>query len=194
MKHWKPMKNWRRNAVVATVLLFVCAGIYLNWAYNQRELLQELPEALDASQILDDATLVIGEVELEPAQAASEQVDPAASDYFAAVRLSRQESRDEAVSTLQESIAYEDQESIRTMYAQTLDSIVNTALDEAQIESLVIAKGFADCVTYIADDVVSVAVSAPAEGLDAAAVALIADVVTSQTDFGLANVRVIEVK
>ena len=25
--------QWKRNAVVATVLLFVCAAVYLNWRY-----------------------------------------------------------------------------------------------------------------------------------------------------------------
>ena len=44
------------------------------------------------------------------------------------------------------------------------------------------------------DDTVSVAVSAPAEGLSTADVALISDVVTSQTDYDLSQVRVIEVK
>ena len=33
----KSFKNWRRNAVVATVLLFITAGIYLNWSYTQNE-------------------------------------------------------------------------------------------------------------------------------------------------------------
>ena len=71
---------------------------------------------------------------------------------------------------------------------------MNTALEEAQIESLVIAKGYSDCVTYISDNVVSVAVSAPAEGLKESDVALISDVVTSQRDCNLSDVRIIEVK
>ena len=57
-----------------------------------------------------------------------------------------------------------------------------------------IAKGFADCVTYITDDTVCVAVSAPAEGLSEADAALISDVVRSQTDYPLSQVRIIEVK
>ena len=71
---------------------------------------------------------------------------------------------------------------------------VGTALSEAQIESLVIAKGYDDCVTYINDGVVCVAVSAPAEGLSDADAALISDIVTSQTDYMLSQVRIIEVK
>ena len=76
----------------------------------------------------------------------------------------------------------------------TLNNIVSTALSEAQIESLVIAKGYSDCVTYITDDLVQVAVSAPAEGLTDADVALISDVVTSQTDYAVSQIRIIEVK
>ena len=77
---------------------------------------------------------------------------------------------------------------------QTLNTIVGTALSEAQIESLVIAKGYDDCVTYINDGVVCVAVSAPADGLSDADAALISDIVTSQTDYSLSQVRIIEVK
>ena len=62
------------------------------------------------------------------------------------------------------------------------------------MESLVIAKGFADCVTYMQDDVVCVAVSAPADGLSQADVALISDLVTAQTYYPLSQVRIIEVK
>ena len=29
------MKNWKKNAVVASILVFVCAGIYLHWLYTQ---------------------------------------------------------------------------------------------------------------------------------------------------------------
>ena len=99
-----------------------------------------------------------------------------------------------AVELLEETIAYDEGTAIGDTASQTLNRIVGTALSEAQIESLIIDKGFSDCVTYMADDTVSVAVSAPADGLSQADVALISDVVTSQTDYDLSQVRVIEVK
>lgn len=190
MKIWK---NWKRNAVVAVVLVFVCAGIYLNWAYTQENMIPDLSDTLDADQILGESTLVINDYD-ESAQSVSGTEDYSANDYFASVRLSRQETRDQAVNTLQETMAYEDQSEEISLCAKSLDAIVNTALEEAQIESLVIAKGYGDCVTYIADNVVSVAVSAPAEGLTQSDVALISDVVTSQTGYQLSDVRIIEVK
>lgn len=190
----KAFKNWKRNAVVATVLLFICAGIYLNWSYTQNAGIPDLTETLDAGQVLGESTLVIGDAEYESSQPVSDQATYSNTDYFASVRLSRQESRDQAVSALQETMAYEDLEDNKSKCAASLNSIVHTALEEAQIESLVIAKGYEDCVTYISDDVVSVAVSAPAEGLAQEDVALISDVVTSQTDYSLSDVRIIEVK
>ena len=42
-------KNLKRNIVMAAVLLFVCAAVYLNWSYNNRQgaaLGQELDRAL----------------------------------------------------------------------------------------------------------------------------------------------------
>ena len=65
---------------------------------------------------------------------------------------------------------------------------------ESQIESLVIAKGFADCVAYMGENTISIAVSAPAEGLATSDVALISDIVTAQTDYTLDEIRIIEVK
>ena len=114
-------------------------------------------------------------------------------DYFAAVRLSRQEARDSAVTLLQEAMAYsEDPESAQSN-AQ-LEQIVQTALSEAQIESLIIAKGYADCVAYMTPEGISVAVASPEGGLQQEDVAVIADIVISQSDYSLNDIRVVEVQ
>lgn len=184
------MKIWKRNAVVATVLLFICAGIYLNWSYN-REQTPELTETLSAEQLPEDSAAVMG---TEQTQMMDSAQSAAGAEYFAQVRLSRQQSRDSAVELLEQTIAYDGESELGTSATQTLNTLVSTALHEAQIESLVIAKGYEDCVTYISDDTVCVAVSAPAEGLDEADVALISDVVTAQTACDLSQVRIVEVK
>ena len=185
------MKIWKRNAVIATVLLFICAGVYLNWSYNNRQKTPDLTDTLNAEQVMGEATLQLEDA-AEPVS-----LDTSAGstdDYFAQMRLSRQSSRDSAVELLEETIAYDEGTEVGEAACQTLNNSVGTALSEAQIESLVIAKGYDDCVTYINDGVVCVAVSAPAEGLSDADAALISDIVTSQTDYMLSQVRIIEVK
>ena len=190
------MKIWKRNAIIASVLLLVCAGVYLNWSGRQPEQAQDLTETLSAGQVMGDDTLVIQDTDGGAgAVAVSAGTDDAATgDYFAQVRLSRQQTRDSAVELLEQTIAYDEGTEVGDTASETLGTIVGTALHEAEIESLVIAKGYDDCVTYINDGVVCVAVSAPADGLTDADAALISDIVTSQTDYSLSQVRIIEVK
>lgn len=178
------MKIWKRNAIVATVLVLICAGVYLNWNATQNQPM-DLLDTLDAQQVMNTVEL-----------AADEPADTTAlgEDYFAQIRLTRQESRDSAVELLQETIAYEDGSQSAAAAVTSLDAIVGDALAESQIESLMIAKGYDDCVVYMNEDHINVAVSAPAEGLAETDVALISDLVTTQTDYSLDEIRIIEVK
>ena len=84
------MKIWKKNLVAAAVLVVVCAGIYVNWAYSEDKAVSNLTDTLDAQKLSGDS-MVSSNTE---------------TDYFAAVRLSRQQARDSAVSLLQEAMAY----------------------------------------------------------------------------------------
>lgn len=179
------MSVWKRNLVAAAVLVAVCAGIYINWLYTEDQAVMNLSDTLNAEKLLDSDTLVMG------TEGLPEVNEYNVSDYFSAVRLSRQQARDSAVGLLQEAMAYSDEEDTET--SAQLESIVQTALSEAQIESLVIAKGYADCVAYISDSGISIAVAAPEGGLQPEDVAVIADIVISQTSHTLEDIRIVEV-
>ena len=171
------MKTWKKNLVAAAVLVTVCTGIYVNWLYTEQQTALDLTDAVDAEKVMSDELLA-----LEPVEAmADEETVTTASDYFAAVRLSRQQARDSALTQLQEAMAYSDQSKAEESSAR-LEDIVQTALTEAQIESLVIAKGYTDCVAYMSSEGVSIAVSAPEGGLQEEDVAVIADIVMSQSE------------
>ena len=178
------MKNWKKNVIAAAILVTVCAGIYLNWLYSEDQATANLTDTLDSTKLLSSDLLVMGD---DVSSTDSNTV----SDYFAAVRLSRQEARDSAVTILQEAMAYDNKESDQS--SAKLEEIVNIALCEAQIESLVIAKGYADCVAYISDGGISVAVATPEGGLQETDVAVIADIVMSQSEFTLDEIRIVEV-
>ncbi len=188
------MKVWKKNMVAAAVLVTVCAGIYVNWFYTEQATTAQLEDTLDVEKVMSDDALVLSE-DME-AISAGEEVDTTASDYFAAVRLSRQQARDNAVNLLQEAMSYEDLEtgSKDVESAMELEQIIQTALSEAQIESLIIAKGYADCVAYMSGEGISVAVASPEGGLQQADVAVIADIVMTQSDYSLEDIRVVEVQ
>ena len=86
------MKVWKKNMVAAAVLVTVCAGIYVNWVYTEGNKSAMLTETLDAEKVMSDESLVLSED--MAAISAGEDVQTTASDYFAAVRLSRQQARD----------------------------------------------------------------------------------------------------
>lgn len=182
------MKIWKKNLIAAAVLLTVCGGIYVNWLYTKDEAVVNLTDTLNAEKILSSDMLVMAD------DANILNADPnTISDYFAAVRLSRQEARDSAVTLLQEAMAYNnDAEAVQTN--SQLEEIVQIALCEAQIESLVIAKGYQDCVAYMSEEGISVAVASPEGGLQQTDVAVIADIVTSQSDVSIEDIRVVEVQ
>ena len=95
----------------------------------------------------------------------------------------------------QEAMAYSDQPATKEAESSMeLEQIVQTALSEAQIESLIIAKGYVDCVAYKTGEGISVAVSSPEGGLQQEDVAVIADIVMTQSDYGLDAIRVVEVQ
>lgn len=187
------MKIWKKNMVAAAVLVTVCAGIYVNWLYSEENAAANLTDVLDVEKVMSDDALVLSED--MAALASGENLQTTSSDYFAAVRLSRQQARDSAVNLLQEAMAYSNQESSKELESSMeLEDIVQTALSESQIESLIIAKGYEDCVAYMSGEGISVAVASPEGGLQQNDVAVIADIVMTQSDYSLDEIRVVEVQ
>lgn len=180
------MNKWKKNLLAAAVLLVVCAGIYMNWMYTNAQDVADLTDKLDAQTVLSQDGVILDDN--------IENMDSnVTTDYFAAVRLSRQEARDSAVNLLQEAMAYGDSSQQQESNEQ-LEKIVQTALCEAQIESLIIAKGYADCVAYMSDTGISVAVATPEGGMTNNDIAVIADIVITQSGFGMEQIHVVEVQ
>ena len=113
-----------------------------------------------------------------------------ASDYFTATALNRQQSRDEAIDVLK--LVTEDDEASEEAKAEATAKLSKIALDiqnEANIETLVKAKGFEECVAVISDNSVSVIVGA--ESLQAAEAAQIFAIVYDTTGISPENVSII---
>ncbi len=200
------LKVWKRNAVVATVVLFVCVAVYLNWSYSQDESINtgggpEISEGASmgttqlevvtkdetpAGQPRDPDT---GAMSVLPADSAA--ATDAVGDYFAAARLSRQKARDQALQLLNDTSAAEGAgQEIRDSASKEITEMALNAIKETQIESLVVAKGFTDCVAFINESGINVIVSEPEGGLNAKDVAKIKDIVKGETGLETANIKV----
>ena len=150
----------KRNAVVGAIVLFVCVAVYLNWNYQQGE-------DADAGKTLGDAALVGGETQ-DPLLGDTSTGDMSGTDqqtgdlqegtgtaqtsnsYFAAARLNRQQARDSALALLQEASASESADQAAKDEANAaIQTMADYTVTEAQIENLVVAKGYTDCVAFI---------------------------------------------
>ncbi len=178
------MSKTKKYVTIVAVLLCVCAAVYLNWSYNNDTV---------GGTNLSDAELANAKSAEETA--AGSEMDAAVSDYFASARLTRQQSRDEALNLLEAAAASEtaSQETIDGAM-NAISAMANYSMMETQIENLLLAKNFAECVAFISADGVTLAVPAPAEGLAAEDVAKITDTVVAETDFAATQIRIIEVK
>lgn len=72
-----------------------------------------------------------------------------------------------------------------------LQVLASYTVAEAQIESLVTAKGYEDCVVFMGEDSCSVVVADP-DGVDSTDAARIKDIVISETDYTAAQIKIME--
>lgn len=189
----KKLNQWKRSGVVAVVLLFVCVAVYLNWSYGQAELSSAQPQT--------GSTKTLGEAELVGQRTVMDQpeneimtvAEIPEESYFDTARLSRQESRDAALAMLQQTVNDPNADATAVFAAsEGIETMASDTMAETEIENLVTAKGYEDCVAYIGDNSVSVVVSTGGKGLEAADVAKVTDIVMGQTSFNANQVKIIE--
>ena len=187
---------WKRNIVAATVLLFVCGAVYLNWKYASSV---ADPAADQSGKVLGQSTLVSGDNGGETGTE-GENIDTegdsasTSSDYFATARLTRQQARDNAIALLREAAESESADKeVANEAAAAIQVLAGYAVAEAQIENLVTAKGYPQCVAFMGDSSISVVVSPAGEtGLEAADVARITDIVLNETDYTAGQITILE--
>lgn len=185
MSDFKRRPHLKRNVVIAAVLLFVCGAAYLNWSYNAR-----WGESNAAMARAEDSMASEAAAAYETAAEESGNV----SDYFAEARLTRQQSRDQALSLLETAACAESaSQEVIDGAMNDITVMANWSLLESKIENELLAKQFADCVVYLSADTCTVAVPAPADGLSDSDIAQVTDAVLSNTSYTASQINVIEV-
>ena len=171
-------KVGRRNWIILSAVLLIGAAVYLNylWFYDPADSI-----GYGTNNMVDAGT--------QPSGDAAANADDA--DYFTAAELSRKQTRDEAIEVLQTVVRETDENSEE--HASALSGISGIAVNmerEANIESLIEAKGFSPCVAVVNGDRASIIVSHDAE-LNSAENARICTIVYEQTGILPQNVTII---
>ena len=173
----------KKQIVLAALVLVLGAAIYLNYTFSQSGEPYDITAATSADGS-DGEPDVYGEAQL---------TDAKADEYFTQARLDRKKIRDEAVETLANTLKdanlSDEEKDLATAKALEVSKQMES---EVNIETLVKAKGFADCLAIVDDDSVKVVVKT--EGLSAEQAAQIKNIILEETDVLVENVSVNEVQ
>ena len=167
-------KIGKRNLLIFCAILLIGSAVVLNYFLFD-----------DGGKVDYDGS---GMTDAEPD---GDEGEDAADTYFAATLLSRDQARDEALAVLQTVLESED--ALEETKTQALSDISRIALEiekEANIESLIRARGFEDCIAVLSGDSASIIVKSDTELLGNH-VAQISEIVYEQSGVLPANVKII---
>ena len=165
-----------RNLVIVLSVLLIGVAVYVNWALfgGSAEPDDDLNAALPGET--DDVTPSGNEEE---------------TNYFAASQIERQRARDEAIEVLQGVVDDADAlDSAKEQALADIAAIAATIEKEANIESLIKAKGFEECVAVINGDKANIIVKS--EGLQPNQLSQILEIVYLQAAILPENVTIAE--
>lgn len=181
-------KAGKRNLLLAASLIIISLAVFLNWRFNEGDNSIDGIVAANADQTetegSNDTSKVLGE-SVEVGSSVKGQ------DYFAVSVIDRERVRDEAIETYRNVAESETatQDEKNNALAK-MSSLAACMTKEVNIENLIMAKGFEDCVAVVTDAGASVVVKTV--GLLPSEVAQIKEIVMEQTSLPVENVKIIE--
>lgn len=140
----------KRNVIIACAVLLIGAAVWVNWMLFAGE---------------EDGYTGYGD-KAGTVNAAGDASNTAEDSYFATVQVSRERTRDEALEVLQSVVDNADaDEAVKTQALSDINKLALEMSAESNIETLVMAKGFEDCVAVINGDGATVVVKTGSEDM-----------------------------
>ena len=197
-------KNTRKATAITLAAALVIA-VYLNWQYARTGVTLE-EDAVNVSAVSQETVPVTDELmtEAEAVSSANKNYGEAqlvsvannsGSKFFEEARLKRTKAHDEAMDSIQKalktaSLSAEEKKE----YTSQLTGNLADLNAENEIETMVKAKGFADCLCFLQSGRADLTVMTSGDALTAAQVAQIRDIVLSKSSVTAQNITVVEVK
>lgn len=199
-----------RKATAITLAAALVVAVYLNWQYARTgvSLEEDAVQVAASAEATDEtvsAPILDGLMtEAEAVSSANKNYGEAqlvsvsnnsGSKFFEEARLKRTKAHDEAMDTIQKTLksASLSAEEKKT-YTQQLTGNLEDLNAENEIETLVKAKGFADCLCFLQSGRADLTVMTSGDALTAAQAAQIRDIVLSKSNVTAQNITIVEVK
>lgn len=183
------MKFGKKQLVLASLVLALGAAVYLNWQFAGTNTLpvedtSSETSQLGAAQLVNNAYV---ETVTDDLQSSTETA--AQEDALAQARVDRQSSRDEALELLDNVLESVDSDSAAKQQAvEEASAIAQNILEESNVESLLQAKGYSQCVAYITEEECSVVM---ADSVEEADTLIVQEIVMEQTGLSADKIKII---
>ncbi|WP_099203813.1 SpoIIIAH-like family protein [Scatolibacter rhodanostii] len=186
------MKFKRKQLVLASMVLALGAAVYLTWQLGGDNILPVDGKADDTTSRLGAAQLVNNVYQETVSDDLTQPQTATASTTIAQARVSRENSRDSAMEIIDKVLvdADADGEAKETATVQA-SAIAQNIMEETNVESLLIAKGYTDCIAYINNGECNVVVSTEITETDTI---VIQEVVMTQTGLSADKINIIGTK
>ena len=175
----------KKQVLLATLIVALGLAVYLNYYFStQNPDIVDTNTSTTSQDNLGDAQYVNGSAVSSP-----DDVSETEDDYFAQARLNREQARTEALDVIKEMMNdVKATDEIKQQAAEKAAAIAAAIEQESKIESLIKAKGFADCVVYIEEENCNVVVKS--EGLKPQESVQITEIVTNQSNIVAQNISI----
>ena len=185
-------KIGRRNLAIAGAVTLIVAAVAVNWVIFKDDGGEDgYKYDASAGMSTDYGTnLNTGTVGAETTKPTGSEADPTDS-YFSTVEVSRQRARDEALEVL--NVVVENDQASEEVKAEALAEIQTIAKEmsqESNIESILMSKGFAQCLAVINGDSANIVVKSEGQ-LQSAQLAQINAVVYEQAGIEPINITIV---
>ena len=204
------MKFGKRQLVLAALVVALGAAVYLNWQFSDNSDLLAANTTVESGKELGEAEFVnnntvssftssteegasSSQADTGDTSSTASNISSSAQQYFAQAKVPRQQARDDAVDSLEEIIdSVQSSESAKAEAVKQAAEIAKNIEQESNIENLIKAKGFAECLAFIQNGECSVVVSSTGL-LDNEAIT-IKDIVAGQSGISYDKIKIVEAK
>ncbi len=147
-------KSGKRNLIIACAVVLIGAAVWLNWLF--------FSDNDGDGYTYSGSTGMSGELDNSKNPTSGEETGDSATStdsYFATVQVSRQRARDEAIEVL--NAVVDNANATDEVKAEAVAELKKISLEmeqESDIESLLVSKGFEQCVAVINGEVANIVV------------------------------------
>ena len=188
---WEKVKKYdykkllcARNYVIAGCVALLVVAVILNATLGG--------SGGDEDVLGNESTKILGNSVLTDANADGDDAGTETTeDFFASAVVNRQRVRDEAMDVLRQvADSHDAMQETKNQALKSIEDMVAEMNNEINIETLIKAKGFEECVAVISEEKCSIIVKS--EGLTAEQVAQILDIAISESKLAADDITIVE--